>query len=29
VFEIRDERVVDLWQAWDMSPLYAALGARL
>lgn len=28
VFEVRGERVVDVWLAWDFAPLYAALGAR-
>jgi hypothetical protein len=29
VFEVSDDRIVDVWQTWDMGPLYAALGARL
>jgi predicted ester cyclase len=24
VFELRDDRIVDSWQAWDMGQLYAA-----
>jgi len=24
VIEIRDDLIVDVWQAWDMAPLYAA-----
>src|SRR2546423_15703263 len=29
VVEIRDGRIVDGWQVWNMGPLYEALGARL
>jgi predicted ester cyclase len=29
VFEIRDERVVAVWEAWDWRSLYASLGARI
>ena len=29
VVEIRDDRVVDGWQVWDLGPLHAALGARV
>jgi ketosteroid isomerase-like protein len=29
VLEIRDDRIVDGWQVWDMGALYAALGARV
>lgn len=29
VFEVRDDLIVDVWQAWDLAPLYASLGARL
>jgi predicted ester cyclase len=28
VFEIRDDRVVDVWIGWNFGALYAALGAR-
>jgi predicted ester cyclase len=29
VVEIRDDRIVDGWQVWDLAPLYEGLGARL
>jgi predicted ester cyclase len=29
VFELRDDRIVDVWLGWNFAPLYAALGARL
>jgi len=29
VLELRDDRIADAWQVWDMGPLYAALGARV
>jgi len=29
VFEIRDDRVVAVWEAWDWRSLYAAIGARI
>lgn len=29
VFEIRDDRIVDVWIGWNFGELYAALGARL
>jgi len=28
VFEVVDDRIVDVWVGWDFAPLYAALGAR-
>ena len=28
VFEIRDDRVVDVWIGWNFGALYAVLGAR-
>lgn len=29
VHEIRDDRIIDVWQTWDLGPLYVALGARV
>jgi predicted ester cyclase len=29
VFELRDDRIVDVWLGWNFAGLYAALGARL
>jgi predicted ester cyclase len=29
VFELRDDRIVDVWLGWNFGALYAALGARL
>jgi predicted ester cyclase len=29
VLEIRDDRIADARQVWDVGPLYAALGARV
>ena len=29
VFELRDDRIVDVWLGWNFAPLYAALGARI
>ena len=28
VFELQDDRIVDVWLGWNFAPLYAALGAR-
>ncbi len=28
VFDIRDDRIVGVWEAWDWRNIYAALGAR-
>jgi predicted ester cyclase len=29
VFQIRDDRIVGVWEAWDWRDLYAAIGARI
>jgi hypothetical protein len=29
VFEVRDDRIVDVWIGWNTTPLLAALGATL
>jgi predicted ester cyclase len=29
VFEVRDDRIVDVWLGWDFGELYVALGAHL
>jgi predicted ester cyclase len=29
VFEIRDDRVAAVWEAWDWRSVYASLGARI
>jgi predicted ester cyclase len=29
VFEVRDDRIVDVWLSWDRAPLLVALGATL
>jgi hypothetical protein len=29
VFEVRDDRIVDVWLGWDRAPLLVALGATL
>jgi len=29
VFEVRDDRIIDVWLGWDFGQLYAAVGARI
>jgi len=29
VFDVRDDRIVGVWEAWDWRSVYAAIGARL